>query len=96
MLTGHGLFCVYLHRMGKVESPQCRYCGAPKDDALHTFFHCGRWVLERGHIEEALGKISPDNIVGVMLQCEKNWTTVAGFVQCVQLKKKQDMLNEAG
>ena len=70
MLTGHGLFCAYLHRMGKVGSPQCRYCGAPNNDALHTFFHCGRWVLERGRIEDALGQISPDNIVGVMLQCE--------------------------
>ena len=96
MLTGHGLFCAYLHRMGKVGSPQCRYCGAQKDDALHTFFHCGRWVLERGRIDEALGQISPDNIVGVMLQCERNWTMVAGFVQDVLLKKKQDMLNEAG
>ena len=53
-------------------------------------------MLERGRIDEALGKISPDNIVGVMLQCEKNWTMVAGFVQDVLLKKKQDMLNEAG
>ena len=94
MLTGHGLFCTYLHRMGKVGSPQCRYCGAPKDDALHTFFHCGRWVLERGRIEEALGQISPYNIVGVMLQREKKWTTVVGFVQGALLKKKQDMLNE--
>ena len=96
MLTGHGLFCAYLHRMGKVGSPQCRYCGAPKDDALHTFFHCGRWVLERRCIEELLGQISSDNIVGVILQCEMNWMMVAGFDQDVLLEKKQDMLNEAG
>ena len=57
-----------------------------KDDALHTFFHCGRWVLERGRIEEALGQISPDNIAGMMLQREKNWTTVTGLVQDVLLK----------
>ena len=30
MLTGHGLFCTYLHRMGKVGSLQCRYCGPQK------------------------------------------------------------------
>ena len=47
-------------------------------------------------MEEALGQISPDNILGVMLQCDKNWTTVAGFVQGVMLNRKQDMLNEAG
>ena len=67
MQTGHGLVCAYLHRMGTVGSSPCRYCGAPKDDALHTFFHCGRWVLERCRIEKALGQISLDNIVGVML-----------------------------
>ena len=38
MLTGHGLFRSYLHKMGKVRDPQCSYCEDPKDDALHTFF----------------------------------------------------------
>ena len=96
MLTGYGLFCAYLYRIGKVRSPQCRYCGAPKDDSLNTFFHCRRWVMERCRIEEELRQISLDNNVDVMLQCEKNWSMVTGFVQDVLLKKKQDMLNEAG
>ena len=58
MLARHGLFCAYLHRMGKVGSLQYRYCRAPKDIALHTFFHCGRRVLERRRVDEALGQIS--------------------------------------
>ena len=37
MLTGHGLFRSYLHKIGKVGDPKCLYCGDPKDDALHTF-----------------------------------------------------------
>ena len=40
MMTGHGLFRSYLHKMGKVGDPRCLYCGHPKDDALHTFFRC--------------------------------------------------------
>ena len=44
MLTGHGLFHSYLHKMGKVWDPHCSYCGDPKDDALHTFLRCGKWL----------------------------------------------------
>ncbi|KAL4105189.1 hypothetical protein QTP88_020461 [Uroleucon formosanum] len=37
-LTGHGCFQANLHRFGKVDSPGCRSCGDPVDDAEHTFF----------------------------------------------------------
>ena len=95
MLKGHGLFRSYLHKMGKVGDPQCSYCGGPKDDALHTFFRCENWAQERHDLESALGQISLDNIIGVMLQGGKNWTTVAGFARDVLRKKNQDTLDEA-
>ena len=37
MLTRHGLFRSYLHKMGKVGAPQCLYCGDSKDDASTPF-----------------------------------------------------------
>ena len=77
MLTRHGLFRSYLHKMGKVWDPQCLSCGDPKDDALHTFFKCERWAQDRHDLESALGQISPDSTIGVMLQGEKNWTKPA-------------------
>ena len=46
-------------------------------------------TAEGGCWSAALGQISPDNIVGVMLQCEKNWTMVAGFVQDDLQKKSR-------
>ena len=36
-LSGHGYFRHYLHRMGKVTTPTCRYCGHNRDDAEHIF-----------------------------------------------------------
>ena len=54
MLTEHGLFRSYLHKMGKVGDPQCLYCGDHKDDALHTFFRCERWAQELSDREGVL------------------------------------------
>ena len=39
-LSGHGYFRQYLHRMEKVATPSCRYCGHDRDDAEHTFYEC--------------------------------------------------------
>ncbi|KAI4476944.1 hypothetical protein M0804_013124 [Polistes exclamans] len=36
LMTGHGCFPAFLHRIGKASSPQCFHCGANVDDAHHT------------------------------------------------------------
>lgn len=46
ILTGHGCFRAYLHKIGKLSSPSWPYCGDPVDDTFHTFFNC--------HIREQL------------------------------------------
>ena len=43
MLSGHGYFQKYLHKMGKTGSPSCIYDDNCLDDAEHTFFECERW-----------------------------------------------------
>jgi hypothetical protein len=37
ILTEHGCFQAYLHRIGKVQNDQCVYCGL-RDTAEHTIF----------------------------------------------------------
>ena len=66
-LTGHGYFCTYLRRMGKMEDPSCVYGDSDSDDARHTFFECQRWVLERRGLESEIGPMTPDNIIGCLL-----------------------------
>ena len=41
MLSHHGYFRKYLHKIGKTDSPYCRYEeGKEIDDAEHTVFRC--------------------------------------------------------
>ncbi|XP_026818975.1 uncharacterized protein LOC113557606 [Rhopalosiphum maidis] len=49
-LSGYGCFAQYLHRFGKLESPECWYCGAQVDDVQHTLFECDAWYSRRQQI----------------------------------------------
>jgi RNA binding protein fox-1 len=42
-LTGHECFSAYLHRFGKLPSPECMFCGYHTDDAHHTLFKYDAW-----------------------------------------------------
>ncbi|XP_063823823.1 uncharacterized protein LOC135073588 [Ostrinia nubilalis] len=46
VLTGHGCFGSYLHRIGREESPLCHKCGAADDTVQavqHTLAVCTGW-----------------------------------------------------
>ncbi|KAJ3634682.1 hypothetical protein MTP99_007628 [Tenebrio molitor] len=47
MLSGHGCFVAYLHRIGRSETAECWFCGGERDDAEHTLIACERWKSER-------------------------------------------------
>lgn len=40
MLTGHGCFGEYLHRIGREDTTKCHHCGDPEDTARHTLEDC--------------------------------------------------------
>lgn len=83
LLTGHGCFNAYLHRMHKVESPACQYGDSDRDDALHTFFECRRWDADRRELEGKVGNLTPDNVLDTMLCNRENWKYVKAFTQRV-------------
>lgn len=88
LLSGHGNFQHYLHKMGKVESPKCALCDSEKDDVQHTFFHCEEWKEARKMLEEEVGQFSPENIVELMLQSEENWTRIARYAETILRQKR--------
>jgi len=62
-LSGHGCFPYYLHRIGKLDSPTCWYCGHESDDAYHTIFICDAWHSRRNRMNVTLGQdITPENM----------------------------------
>ncbi|XP_033218299.1 uncharacterized protein LOC117173767 [Belonocnema kinseyi] len=79
-LAGHGYFRSYLYKRNKVSSPKCGYSEAEEGDANHTFFECDHWVDLKHRLESEIGKVTPDNIVGLMLQNEEWWGRVSTTV----------------
>ena len=68
LLSGHGYFKKYLHRMGKTASPYYLY----KQRAIieeHTVFECARWQSYRSELLA--------NMVGIMIASRENWASVA-------------------
>ena len=70
------------------------YCRAEKDDAEHTFFDCDRWSADRWLLEDAVGHISPENMVQVMLDKHENWALVSRFAEEILRTKKGDLDNQ--
>ena len=92
LLSGHGYFKAYLHKIGKVASPACLYCPGVTDTARHTFFDCNRWHARRASLFAEIGvDETPENIVGAMLQGEDNWNCVKHYVQSLLRAKKVDL-----
>ena len=89
-LSGHGYFRQYLHRMGKVSTPSCRYCDHIRDDAEHTFFECPRWTVARLRLEATTGELTPDNTVTVMLTDKDKWNDISRYVTNVLQGKKAE------
>lgn len=90
-LSGHGYFRAYLHKMGKTATSECLYCIGATDDAHHTFFVCDRWARRRRDLEDEIGQVTPDNIVGAMLREEKVWIRISHWAQGILRTKKGDL-----
>ncbi|KAJ8969270.1 hypothetical protein NQ317_012910 [Molorchus minor] len=90
-LTGHGYFCSYLHKMGKVDNATCIYEEFTVDDAYHTFFECTRFDAERRVLEDQIGHLDPDTIVEAMIRSQDVWNKVEVFVRAVLLLKKPEL-----
>jgi len=91
LLSNHGCFAEYLHRIGKLNAATCVDCQGPVDDAEHVFFVCGRWWKQRRALEVELQvDLSPDNIVPTMLKKRSNWEAVSRFVNLVQSTREHE------
>lgn len=55
VLSGHGCFGEYLHRIGKVQTPNCEHCDAGVDTALHTLRDCEAWSDQRSILRTHIG-----------------------------------------
>jgi hypothetical protein len=91
ILSGHGCFGVYLHKINKEVSDMCHHCDLGPDSAEHTVVECPAWDEERRQLGHVTGNtVTVDNLVPTMLDCPANWQAVKVFARAVMSKKEAD------
>lgn len=89
IVTGHGCFGAYLHRIGKAKTPAYFVCGADEDTPEHTVEEC-RWAEPRRELMREIGRdISLPAIIRAAVESRTLWTAVATFARVVMLSKEQ-------
>lgn len=94
LLTGHGCFNRYLHRISRAPSQGCSHCGPPddygeeEDSAHHTLMRCEAFCADRDRLTGEIGSFRPEELIPRMLERPENWTAVARFASDVMLAKE--------
>ena len=69
----------------------CCYCDFPADNAELALFVCGKWRVAREALGQAVAaELTPDTMVFLMLQSDRNWTLIASFVTLVMKTRELD------
>ncbi|XP_073956535.1 uncharacterized protein [Choristoneura fumiferana] len=91
VMTGHGCFGHYLHRIGREISTTCHQCAHDDDTAQHTLEVCPAWEPERQALVSALGRndLSLANVVSAMLEREESWEAFYNFCEAVISQKEE-------
>ena len=96
VLSGHGCFNEYLHRMRIKAGPECSHCTNGRNDGpQHTLFECEAWQQERDRLVQSLAvigihdQLGPRNLVPVMLTSSEAWNLVSAFASAVMKTKME-------
>lgn len=95
MLTGHGSFGHFLHRIGKRDSESCLHCGAESDTLEHTIQTCPAWMESRTQLRRSLKTNEEQTLtlvylVGAILESEERWLTFLRFAREVIIGKEEE------
>lgn len=95
VLTGHGCFGSYLHRIGKKTDDICFFC-EQSDSPEHSIFHCPRWIEQRLRCEATIGQqLSVGNFCVMMVSSKANWTAIHSLiVDIMKLKSEEERYRE--
>lgn len=90
MLTGHGCFGEYLHRIGRERSNACHHCDAPVDTvSQHMLTVCPAWEEQRRVLRRVIGEeVSLSAIVRAMADGEDKWKAATSFCGEVMSRKE--------
>lgn len=98
LMTGHGCFAKFLHRIGKRTTRDCDFCGE-EDDALHTLRECLAWDTDRLRLERKLGlqrDLMLTDIVEAIVISRENWMAFSAFPEKILREKEEEEASRAG
>jgi hypothetical protein len=90
MLSGHGCFVAYLHRIGRSETAGCWFCGGERDDAEHTLLVCERWKSERAKYRKNTENWTTSNLISIMLRSQEDWEAVQNMMEEIMKQKEEE------
>lgn len=91
LLSGHGCFGQYLHKIGKEENSKCHHCQDENDTAEHTLFECPAWDEDRRKltsVSEFGEALNRGIIVPFMLFNPQRWEALATYARKVLYAKE--------
>ncbi|XP_071579058.1 uncharacterized protein [Temnothorax nylanderi] len=95
VITGHGCFGKYLHRIGKERTTRCWHCPEGADTAQHTLEFCPAWEDERRALRTKIGEdLSLPAVIAATTRPgeagRENWRAFVSFCETVMSRKEAD------
>lgn len=98
VLSGHGCFGHYLHRVARREpTTECHHCGAADDTAQHTLEVCVAFSRQRHDLTQVVGTdLALSSIIASMLGSEESWRAMTSFCEeVISQKEEAERVREA-
>lgn len=90
ILSRHGCFADYLHRINREETNVCFHCGQEIDTAQHTLSECTAWHTERSELCQIVGPdLTIASVIRSMLSSEDKWNAVRRYCDTVMSQKEE-------
>ncbi|CAF4951761.1 unnamed protein product [Pieris macdunnoughi] len=92
VLSGHGCFGSYLHRIvGREATPACHHCDCREDTVRHTVEECPAWDGFRSVLADSIvGNLSLPLIIQRMVEADNDgpWNAFKAFCEAVMTEKE--------
>ena len=87
VLSGHGGFREYLHRVGVTPTPDCHSCPGEAETAEHVLLKCNRFKNERENLEHSMREpLTETSYVATMLRTQEDWDNGCKFAYTIMQK----------
>ena len=89
VITGHGCFGEYLHRIGAETTAACQMCGAEHDTAQHAVEECPSFSQQRRRLKDVIGPdITRSGIIRALMRGTKEEKAVKKFCEHIVTAKE--------